>query len=198
MKKTNNALAGKLRFNRGAVLASLAMAAMSFGSSEARATVICSGAPFGIPANISGLYVNFVTQTTSPNSGFVVGWDLNAYASVGILRFFSSSSAGNTARYVGTGAVIDVLAPGTMVDVWSVLATTGVVQPGAFQAGVTNGYIGVAFNNEVTATTNYGWASLTTTGPSGFPVTINQYCYQDDGTGIMAGGDGIFTNGFEV
>ena len=198
MRMTNNLLKRKLRFNRGAALASLALAAITVGSSPAFAVVVCSGAPFGIPANINGLYVNFVTQTTSPFSGSVGGWDLNAYASSGLLRFFSSTTTSNTTLYVGTGTTIDVLPVGTMIDVSSTLSPPGVQQPGAFQAGVTNGYIGVAFNNEGTATTNYGWVSLTTTGPNGFPAMVNQYCYQNDGTGIVAGGERIFTNGFDA
>ena len=170
---TNNVLKRKLRFNRGAALASLALAAITVGSSPAFAAVVCSGAPFGIPATINGLYVNFLNQTTSPNSGFVNGWDFNAYASTGILRFFSSTTASNTTRYVGTGTTIDVLPVGTMIDVSSTLSPPGVQQPGAFQAGVTNGYIGVAFNNEGTATMNYDWVSLTTAAPTGFPITVN-------------------------
>lgn len=185
MEKANNVLTGKLRFSRGAVLASLAVAAMTVGSTQAFAAIVCSSTPISIPADINGVYVNFVTGVNGPSS--VPGWDLNTYASGGALRFFSSGSASNTTRYVGTGTIIDLLAAGTMIDASSILSPTGVLQPGAFQAGVTNGYVGVAFNNEGTATTNYGWASLTTTGPNGFPATINEYCYQDDGTGIMAG-----------
>lgn len=185
MKKTNNLLAGNLRFSRCAVLASLAVAAMTVGSTQAFAAILCANTPIDIPANINGVYVNFVTGVS--NTSAVAGWDFSAYAASGNFRFFSSSSANNTTRYVGTGTVVDLLAAGTMIDATSILAASGVVQPGVFQAGVTNGYVGVAFNNEGAAATNYGWASVTTTGPSGFPATINEYCYQDDGTGIMAG-----------
>ena len=187
MNEVNNASAGKLRFSRGAALASLAVAAMTMGSSQAFAAIVCSSTPISIPADINGIYVNFVTGASGTSSGSATGWDFSAYATSSTLRFFSSANANNTTRYVATGSTADLLAAGTMIDASSVLAPTGTVQPGAFQAGVTNGYLGVAFNNEGTSTTNYGWASVTTTGPNGFPATLNGYCYQDDGTGIMAG-----------
>ncbi len=195
MNKANKVSARKLRFNRAAVLASMALAAMTIGSSHAYATVICSGAVIGIPADINGIYVNFLTQSAS--SSALPGWDFNAYATSGALNFYSSNSAGNTTRYVGTGTTVDMLVAGTMINSGSSLSNAGVAPGGAFRAGVTNAYMGVVFTNESTATTNYGWASLTTTGPTGFPAMINQYCYENNGGGIMAGGEMIFKNGFD-
>lgn len=196
MKEANNVFVGKLRFNRSAVLASLAAAAMSVGSPQALAQMVCSTASIAIPATLDGIYINFVTGEMG-STGAVSGWDFNVFADSGVLKFFSSSSTFNETRYVGTGTTVQVLAAGTLIDATSLLSTAGVAPGGAFQEGVTDGYVGVVFNNEGTATTNYGWASLTTTGPNGFPATINAYCYQNDGTGIIAGADGIFANGFD-
>jgi hypothetical protein len=56
-----------------------------------------------------------------------------------------------------------------------------------WQAGTTNMYQGIRFTNEVTTLVTYGWVALTTTGPTGFPATINQFCYQDDATAITTG-----------
>lgn len=199
MKEQNNFFAGKWRFNRRAAVASLAMAAITLGSSQAFASVICSSAPIEIENSINGIYLNFVTGGSSVTAS-IAGWDFNAYASNGTvasMNFFSSMATTNTTRYLGTGATVDVLAGGTMIDATSHLIPAGISPGGAFQAGVTNGYLGVAFRNEGAAMTNYGWALLTTTGPNGFPATINQYCYQNDGSGIMAGSEKIFENGFE-
>ncbi len=200
MKKCNKQAGNqKSRFARSAVLASLAMAAATVGSSQAFAAVLCSSTPISIPADINGVYVNFVTGATGTSGSGTAGWDFSAYAASGpILRFFSSSGAANTTQYVGTGTTVDLLAAGTMIDASSVLATAGVVQPGAFQAGVTNGYVGVKFRNEGTAVSNYGWASVTTTGPNGFPATITGYCYQNDGTGIMAGTTPVSLQSYSV
>lgn len=188
----------KTRFNRAAILASLAIAAATVGSSQASAAIICSSDPISIPANINGIYVNFVTGASGTSGPSTAGWDFSAYASSSTLRFFSSSAAANMTRYVGTAGTADLLGAGTMIDASSILSPTGTVLPGAFQAGVTNGYLGVAFNNEVTSTTNYGWASVTTTGPSGFPATLDGYCYQNDGTGIMAGTTPVSLQSYSV
>ena len=142
-----------------------------------------------------GVYVNFVTGSTG--SSAVAGWDFNAYASGNVLRLFSSAAASNTTRYVGIDTTVDLLASGTMINASSMLATAGVLSSAAFSAGVRDGYVGVAFKNEGTSTTNYGWVSLTTTGPNGFPARINQYCFSNNGTAIMAGGEKIFRNGFD-
>lgn len=198
MKKENNRFTPRLRFNRSCALASLAVASMSVCSAEAFGTEICSLAPISIPATIDGLYLNFVTGVSSTTSS-VAGWDFNVFASAaGLLNFFSSNSALNTTRYVGAGLTIDVLAAGTLVDAASILSQADVAPGDAFRVGVIHGYLGVVFRNEPVAMTNYGWVSLTTTGPSGFPATINQFCYQNDGTGIIAGGEVIFADDFEV
>ena len=197
MKQANNALVRKLRFNRRVALASLTVAAMTVGSSQALASIVCSMAPIGVPASIDGLYLNFVTGVASI-MGSTAGWDFNAYASGGQLNFFSSNSTNNTTRYVGIATTVDVLGGSTMIDATSPLSTAGVAPGGIFRGGVSNGFIGVVFKNESTAVTNYGWVSLTTAGPNGFPATINQYCYQNNGTGIPAGGNQIFKSGFEA
>lgn len=198
MRATSKVSTGKLRFNRAAALASLAVAVMTVGSSHAYAAIRCSGAPFGIPADFNGLYVNFVTGTTSRSSTYAVGWDFAAYTPDGNLRFYSNSNSGNMTRYVGFADLVDVLPAGAIVGASSTFASTGANEAGAFQTGVSNGYVGVAFKNEGTDIVNYGWVSMTTTGPNGFPATVNQYCYQNDGTSIVVGGDKIFENGFEA
>lgn len=201
LMSTSNSLsvARKPRFSRAAVVASLALASATIGSSSAIAAIICSNfpAPVDVPATIDGAYVNFATGVVNL-AGTVAGWDFNAYQTGGNLRFFTSTNAANTNRIVGTGTTADVLPAGTMIDGSSPLTTAGIVNPGALLGGVTNGYVGVAFNNEGTATTNYAWVSLSTTGPTGYPVTINQYCYQDDGSGIMAGTTPVSLQSYSV
>lgn len=200
MKQINNrAGKPKSRFTRNTVIASLAMAAVTVASSQAFAAVICASPALNVPNTTAGIYVNFVTGASGVTSTGTPGWDFNPYGSSNTLRFFSSTGAANTTRYVGTGTTADLLASGTMIDATSVLATAGVNPPAAgFLAGVTNGYVGVAFKNEVTTITNFGWASLTTTGPQGLPATVTQYCFQNDGTGIMAGTTPVSLQSYSV
>lgn len=200
MRNTKRAFVGKIGLSRSAVVASLVLAAATVGSSLANAALVCSTfpTPVPIPADINGVYLNFVTGATGTSGPATPGWDFSAYASSATLRFFSSAGTNNTTQYVGTGTTIDLLAAGTIISAASTLAPTGIVQPGAFQAGVTNGYVGVAFRNEGTAATNYGWASVTTTGPNGFPASVTQYCYQNDGTAIMAGTTPVTLQAYSV
>ena len=85
---------------------------------------------FAIPADINGVYVNFVTGASGTSGAGTAGWDFSAYASGGTLRFYSSAGAANTTQYVGTGTTISLLAAGTMIDASSALSPAGVVLHG--------------------------------------------------------------------
>jgi choline dehydrogenase-like flavoprotein len=52
----------------------------------------------------------------------------------------------------------------------------------AFEAGV-NGYIGVAFYNEVTGAVNYGYLHVQTSA-GGFPIQVLDYGYDNSGAAI--------------
>ncbi|HET9031634.1 MAG TPA: hypothetical protein VFN25_01885 [Dokdonella sp.] len=188
MKNVSTVFTRLACFSRAALLTFLAIAAVTVSSIRAEAAVVCSNLPaaLDIPNTFDGLYINFVTGTSGTTSGAVPGWDSNIWSSSGSMKFFASTSAANASAVVGSAGEASLLAPGTMIDSSSAVLT-GVLNAAAFEVGVTNGYVGFAFNNEGTSTTNYGWASLTTTSGGGFPATLNQYCYDDSGAGIMAG-----------
>ena len=57
-----------------------------------------------------------------------------------------------------------------------------------WQTANTGKYLGVRFFNEATSSVNYGWIQLDTGAAGGFPATLIQYCYQNDGTQIQTGG----------
>ena len=44
--------------------------------------------------------------------------------------------------------------------------------------------MGFSFLNANTATVNYGYAKLTTTGATGYPATLNEYWYDNSGAAI--------------
>lgn len=188
---------GGKTFQRTAVVAAFALASATFGSTQAFAAIVCASPAVSIPQTIDGVYANFVTGVIN-TSGTVTNWDFNAYYNNLALTFWTG---GNQTNIVGaTPGEADVLAPGTMINGASPVAGSGgQVAATAFLAGVTNGYVGVVFFNDVTAAVNYGWASLTTTaGASGFPVTFNQYCYEDTGAGIMAGTTPVSLQSYSV
>ena len=48
----------------------------------------------------------------------------------------------------------------------------------------TDGYLGVAFQNENTGVLNYGYIHMTTSGPDGFPAHVFEYGYDNSGAAI--------------
>ena len=50
--------------------------------------------------------------------------------------------------------------------------------------GGADGYIGVAFYNEIDRALNYGYLHVTTTGPLGFPAQVHDWAYDSSGAAI--------------
>jgi hypothetical protein len=183
----------KLKFASPAAAAAAA-ALMTLASSHAMATIVCNTAPFGatlpftVPATIDGVYVNLVTGVGQTVAPFTAGWDFNPYAATGPLFNFFWTPAGIGGLL--TGGVYAASPVGVSVGPAGTYGTGAATaaQMAQWRAGQTNMYIGMRFTNEATAVINYGWVKMTTTGPTtGFPATINQFCYQNDGTAILTG-----------
>lgn len=183
----------------GPTAAKLAMLAATVASPAAWGAVVCATTSVAIPANINGIYVNFVTNATGTSGSATSGWDFSAYSpSSGLLTFYLSA---NTAA-VGTGTVANALAGGTPIGPTSTFTNTStssstIVTPTAFRAGGTQ-FAGLRFTNEATGVANYGWAELTTVGPNGFPATINRYCYENAGAAITAGTTPVALQAYSV
>jgi hypothetical protein len=171
--------------------AAAAAALMSLASHNAMATIICNTNPAGaalpitVPMTTAGIYLNFVTGAVNVSPAAVPGWDLNPFGSTNFTWFWSTAPANLTAGFV-TAGVYDASPAGTVVGPAGTYSTSAGTAA-TWRAGVTNMYQGVRFTNEVTSVVSYGWVAMTTTGPAGFPATINQFCYQDDGTAITTG-----------
>ncbi len=92
---------------------------------------------------------------------------------------------GLTGGVVGTSGGTDfvVLHSGDVIGPASpVSAASQGADMSAFEAGV-NGYIGVAFYNEVTSTVNYGYLHVQTSA-GGFPIQVLDYGYDNSGAAI--------------
>jgi hypothetical protein len=171
--------------------AAAAAALMSLASHNAVATIVCDTNPAGaalpitVPMTTAGIYVNFVTGAFNASPTLVPGWDVNPFGTANFTWFWSTTATHVTAGLV-TGGVYDASPAGTVVGPAGTF-TTGGTTAATWRAGVTNLYQGIRFNNEVTGVPNFGWVAMTTTSPAGFPATINQFCYQDDGTAITTG-----------
>ena len=68
----------------------------------------------------------------------------------------------------------------------------------SLRPGFASAYIGVAFINEGTGATNYGWVEMSTTAATGFPATIVRYAYENTGQAITAGTTPVSLQSFNV
>jgi hypothetical protein len=180
-----------------------AAALMSLAPGKATAAVICntppagSSLPIAVPATTAGVYVNFVTGAFG-TAAATPGWDINPWGSTAF-NYFWATAAGNVTSGILIGGVHAASDAGVLIDATGTYAPAGTptaAQMAPWRAGVTDKYIGIRFNNESTATTNFGWAKLSTTGPNGIPATLSQFCYQNDGSGILTGQTGFVKGDF--
>jgi hypothetical protein len=158
-----------------------------------------------VPATTEGLYVNLVTGVSGTSEGAVPGFDVNLYAAAstnpsGQLRFYWGPESTGGAGVASSGTVYAVLGPNVTIGPESLFtraAFTG--DTSAWQVGTT-GFLGLRARDEAADRIVYGWLSLSTSAPLGFPATINGWCLEDSGSPITIPDprpDGIFLDGFE-
>lgn len=190
--KTNTAVTSSIR-----VKAALIALAACVASPAAMAAVQCSTTTPIALTSTTDLYINLVTGASG---GSVVGWDINPYPSTtGFAVYWGGSSSGNAGVSDTTSGPLTVLSSGAVIGPSSTFSVSSTGASGMYPfyvpTGQTNKYLGVKFINETLPGTpvNYGWVSITATSATaanpgaGFPATINEWCYEDDGSAITAG-----------
>lgn len=136
--------------------------------------------------NGDGSSLNLVTGAWDDTGPLGAAWDINFWSSGGALRFYRI----NGLELVVSAANVAVLNPGDVIGQSSTFGTGGTPVAG-WLAGA-DAYFGYRFNcngrlaNPV-AGVCYGYAHLTTTGPSGFPATLVDYVYDGDGNPVTVG-----------
>jgi hypothetical protein len=142
--------------------------------------------------NTNGSTLNLVTGAWDDSGPTGGNWDLNAWGSSGALRFWPVSTYSNKLVLNGTSAA--VMQPGDVVNSSAAFSGTGTtVTPDAAWLAGTDAYVGFQFAcngrlaNPVSGGPCYGYARLTTTGPSGFPATLVDYVYDGDGNPVTVG-----------
>lgn len=176
-------------------------------SCVASASVVCSSTEsIPVPQNGEGIYINLANGQHGPTEGSVPGFDFNPYAQQTStpplqLRFYWGPSANNGAGVASVGATYAVLGAGERIDANSLFTRMGATgDTSAWQAGVAQGFLGVRFTIEPTATLVYGWVRLSTTAPLGFPATVTDWCYEESGSGITIATDtidAVYCDGFD-
>jgi hypothetical protein len=183
-----------------AAAAVLAASSLAIVSSNAMAAIVCNTAalPITVTAgDTAGIYLNLITGLTGTSGAGVAGWDFNPYdRGLPGVSFWFDNDANRGA--VSNGTSIVVLAAGAPIGPSSTFANT-VADPisNLWRVAQTGGYMGIRVFNEGTSAMNYGWIQANT-GASGFPFTINSYCYQNDGTEITAGTTPVSLQHFSV
>ncbi|MBN8726081.1 MAG: S8 family serine peptidase, partial [Xanthomonadales bacterium] len=138
----------------------------SFKAAVGNPDVVCTAANHPVAQSFDGTYVKWETGEFS-DTGSIAGANFNPYDSSGLAFFWPNSGTGNA----GVG-------PSQTFSTATGAATN-------WRAGV-DGYLGFRFSCS-TASACYGYAHLTTTGPSGFPATIGNYCWNKAGNPITVG-----------
>jgi hypothetical protein len=115
-------------------------------------------------------------------------FDLNIYETGGAMAFFWPRNSTSTAGGVTvTGTSYAVLEPGDTIGPGSSFIAGVGTSPTVNwrQADGVDGYLGFRFNNPAQGgALNYGYARLTTTGTSGYPVTVVSWAYNQAGDPI--------------
>jgi len=154
--------------------------------------IVCS-APLNHPlaATGSGTSINWGTGAiidSDPTSGY----DFNLYrpGSGNMAAWWDYASTINRGvAPTANSANLSVLAVGTTVGPASVFSRTNGATT-AWNAGAS-GYMGFRFNCSALGTspsgTCYGYMRMTTTGPTGYPATFVDYCYDKFGNAIVTG-----------
>ena len=163
-------------------------AALASAAATSQAAIINSGpVNITIPNTADGIYINFVTGTTSTSA--TSGFDFDPYSggTAGLLFYWGgdagsinggvASSANGPYLVLGIGSTISA------ASTFSQVANGSFGETAAYQAGTT-GYLGVRFTNESTGAADYGYVHLQTTAGNGFPARILDYSYDNTGAAI--------------
>ncbi len=150
---------------------------------------VCRAPNRNMVASFDGSSINWITGDID-DSGGQIHW--NPYEFSSELRFFWPPT-GNGGG-VASGGVYSVLAPGDIIGPSSTFTRLSAGLATADWRGGANGYMG--FNFDCPAGTCYGYAHLDSTAPSGFPLTLVDYCYDKSGAAITVSRT-VFSDGFE-
>ena len=164
----------------------LAATAALLTTGNAYASLVTFSAPINVPNTFSGVYINLLTGASATTTAAVPGWDFGPWGSSNTLAFFwPSTPTGTSGGVAGTiaGPYLDLPAGSVISAASTFSATSSSTQTAAFQASGTHN-LGFRFFNEATSAVNYGYLTLTSTGPLGFPATVNGWTFENSGGAI--------------
>ena len=165
----------------------LAATAALLTTGNAYASLVTFSTPINVPNNLNGVYINLLTGASAVNPAAVPGWDFNPYgrSSTPTLAFFWNGVPGPSGGVASatTGPYLN-LSPGTVISSASIFSSSALAAPtAAFQTSGTHN-LGFRFFNESTSAVNFGYLTMTTNGPTGFPATVNGWTFENSGGAI--------------
>ncbi len=170
------------------LLALFALAALSLpATAAAQDNLVCVSPNHTVQQSTNGTYIRWEDNTFN-DGGTVTGWNFNPWGSTNLYFYFNGAANGGVASAT-TGGTWLVLGPGDVID-GSLTYNPSMSQPTAWNVGV-DGYLGFRFTCS-TASTCYGWAHITTTGTTGHPATVHDYCFNSAGDPITIPGASTF------
>lgn len=163
-----------------------ATATMLMSASSASAALVTFSTPINVPNTFAGVYINLLTGASAITPAAVPGWDFGPWGSSNTLAFFWPGTAAGTSGGVAatpTGPYLD-LAPGSVISAASIFSSSASnLQTTAFQSSGTH-ILGFRFFNESTSAVNYGYLTMTTNAPTGFPATVEGWTFENSGGAI--------------
>jgi hypothetical protein len=167
-------------------MCALALAGTAGVATNASAEIITFSNPIPVPNTFNGVYINLLTGANATTTAAVPGWDFGPWGSSNTLSFFFPSTPTASSGAVAgttTGPYLDLPA-GSVIGAGSTFsASASNTQTTAFQSTGTH-TMGFRFFNENTAAINYGYLTMDTTGPQGFPATITGWSFDNTGASI--------------
>ncbi len=163
-----------------------ALAGTAAVTTDAHAVVVTFNTPIAIPNTFSGVYINLLTGANSPTPASVPGWDFGPWGSSNTLTFFFPGTPANSHGAVAattTGPYLDLPVGSVISSASTFSASASNLQTAAFQSSGTH-TMGFRFFNESTAAINYGYLTMQTTGPLGFPATVTSWSFENSGAAI--------------
>ena len=163
-----------------------ALAGTAAMTNDAHAVVINFTTPIAVPNTFAGVYINLLTGANAPTTAAVPGWDFGPWGSGNTLTFFFNGTPANSSGGVA-GATVGPflnLPLGSVISAASTFsASASNLQTAAFQSTGTS-RLGFRFFNEATSAINYGYLTMQTTGPLGFPATVTGWSFENNGGAI--------------
>ena len=165
-------------------LCAAALAGTASAVPTAEAAIITFNTPISIPQTTAGVYHNFLTGATS--GGATPGWDFNPYNTASGLGFYWNTPRPGSHAGVATTATSNIYADlslGTVVGPSSFFTANIQGTNPTYRTAGTH-ILGFRFLNESTGVVNYGYATIQTSGGTGFPATIQSWSFENTGGSI--------------